>query len=51
MISLYIDDLLLFTRKLSVIDNVKQLLKRYFKIKNLDESNIILNIQIKQERD
>ena len=51
MISLYIDNLLLFARKLSAIDNIKQLLKRHFKIKNLDESNIILNIQIKQERD
>ena len=51
MISLYINNLLLFARKLSAIDNIKQLLKRHFKIKNLDESNIILNIQIKQERD
>ena len=51
MISLYIDDLLLFTRKLSTIDNVKQLLKRHFKMKNLDKSNIILSIQIKWERD
>ena len=44
IISLYINNLLLFTRKLSAIDNIKQLLKRYFKIKNLDKSNIILSI-------
>ena len=44
MISLYIDNLLLFTRKLSAIDDVKQLLKKHFKIKNLDESNMILSI-------
>ena len=47
IISLYIDNLLLFTRKLSTIDNIKQLLKRHFKMKNLDKSNIILSIQIK----
>ena len=51
MNSLYIDDLLLFTRKLSAIDDVKWLLKRHFKIKDLDKFNIILNIQIKWERD
>ena len=51
MIFLYIDDLLLFVRKLSAIDDIKWLLKRHFKMKNLDESNIILNIQIKWERD
>ena len=44
MIFLYINNLLLFTRKLSAIDDVKQLLKRYFKIKNLDKSDIILSI-------
>ena len=47
MISLYIDNLLLFTRKLSAIDNIKQLLKKHFKIKNLDKFNMILSIQIK----
>ena len=51
MIFLYIDDLFLFIRKLSAIDNIKWLLKRHFKIKNLDESDMILSIQIKWERD
>ena len=51
IISLYINNLLLFTRKLSAIDNIKQLLKRHFKIKNLDKFNTILDIQIKWERD
>ena len=51
IISLYVDDLLLFTRKLSAIDDVKQLLKRHFKMKNLDEPDMILSIQIKWERD
>ena len=51
IISLYINNLLLFTRKLSVIDNVKQLLKKHFKMKDLDKSDIILSIQIKWERD
>ena len=51
IIFLYIDDLLLFARKLSAIDNVKWLLKRHFKIKNLDKFNMILSIQIKWERD
>ena len=44
MISLYINDLLLFARKLSAIDNVKQLLKRHFKMKDLDKSDMILDI-------
>ena len=47
MIFLYINNLLLFTRKLSTIDDIKQLLKRHFKMKNLDNSNIILSIEIK----
>ena len=47
IISLYINNLLLFTRKLSAIDDVKQLLKRHFKMKNLDKSDMILSIQIK----
>ena len=51
MIFLYINNLLLFTRKLSAIDDVKWLLKRHFKIKDLDKSNMILSIQIKWERD
>ena len=51
MIFLYVDNLLLFVRKLSTIDNVKQLLKRHFKMKDLDESDMILSIQIKWERD
>ena len=51
IISLYVNNLFLFTRKLSAIDNIKQLLKKHFKIKNLDKSNMILSIQIKQERD
>ena len=44
IIFLYVNNLLLFTRKLSAIDNIKQLLKRYFKMKNLDKSDIILSI-------
>ena len=51
MISLYINNLLLFARKLSAIDNTKWLLKRHFKMKDLDEPDMILGIQIKQERD
>ena len=47
MIFLYVDNLLLFVRKLSAIDDVKWLLKRHFKMKNLDESDMILGIQIK----
>ena len=51
IISLYIDNLLLFARRLSAIDDVKWLLKRHFKIKNLDKPDTILSIQIKWERD
>ena len=44
IIFLYVDNLLLFTRKLSAIDDVKQLLKKHFKMKDLDKSDIILSI-------
>ena len=44
LISLYVNNLLLFVKNLSIIDNVKQLLKKHFKIKNLDKFNIILDI-------
>ena len=44
IISLYINNLLLFARKLSAIDNIKWLLKKHFKMKNLDKSDTILSI-------
>ena len=50
IISLYVDDLLLFVKKVKAIENVKWQLKNHFRMKDLDELNIILSIQIKWEK-
>ena len=50
IISLYVDNLLLFTKKVKAIENVKWQLKNHFRMKDLDESDIILSIQIKWEK-
>ena len=47
IILLYVNDLLLFTKRMSAIDNIKQQLKKHFKMKDLGESDTILSIQIK----
>ena len=48
IISLYVDDLLLFTKRMSAIEDVKQQLKKHFKMKDLGEPDTILGIQIKR---
>lgn len=46
IITLYVDDLLLFVKKLRVILSVKKKLNKIYKMKNLSEANVCLSIQI-----
>ena len=46
IIALYVDDLLIFAKKLRAVLNIKKEFKKVYKIKNLSEANICLGIQI-----
>lgn len=46
----YVDDLLLLGHKLADVEELKALLKRQFKIKDLGEARSILNMQITRDR-
>ena len=46
IICLYVDDLLIFGFNMSVIDEAKNILRSYFDMKDLRETNFILGIKI-----
>jgi hypothetical protein len=46
---LYVDDILIFGTSLDVIKGVKEFLSNNFKMKDLGEANIILNINLLTE--
>ena len=48
IIALYIDDLLIFAKKLRALLNIKKELKKVYKMKNLSEADVCLGIQIQQ---
>jgi hypothetical protein len=51
MLCLYVDDILIFGSNLNVIEEVKNLLSSYFKMKDLGEADVILNIKLVREGD
>ena len=50
IIALYIDDLLIFAKKLRALLNIKKKLKKIHKMKNLSETDVCLDIQIQQNQ-
>jgi hypothetical protein len=46
---LYVDDILIFGTSLDVIKEVKDFLSNNFKMKDLREADVILNIKLKRE--
>jgi hypothetical protein len=51
ILCLYVDDILIFGSSLSVIEEVKKFLSNNFKMKDLGEADIILNIKFLREGD
>ena len=46
IIALYVDNLLIFVKKLRAVLNIKKKLKNIYKMKNLRETDVCLSIQI-----
>jgi hypothetical protein len=46
MLCLYVDDILIFSTKIEVINDVKSFLSKSFDMKDLGESDVILNIKL-----
>ena len=46
IIALYVNDLLIFAKKLRAVLNIKKKLKNVYKMKDLSETNVCLGIQI-----
>jgi hypothetical protein len=44
--ALYVDDILIFRNNVEVIKEVKEFLSNNFKIKDLGEADVILNIKL-----
>jgi hypothetical protein len=51
ILCLYVDDILIFGSSLKVIEKVKKFLSSNFKIKDLGEADVILNIKLLKEGD
>ena len=51
MLCLYVDDILIFGSNLNVIEEVKKLLASNFDMKDLGETDVILNIKLIREGD
>jgi hypothetical protein len=51
ILCLYVDDILIFGSSLKVIEEVKEFLTNNFKMKDLGEANVILNIKLLREDD
>ena len=51
IISLYIDDMLIFSSNMHVINETKNMLKSLFDMKDLSEANFILGMKITKTRD
>jgi hypothetical protein len=49
ILCLYVDDILIFGTSLDVIKEVKDFLSNNFKMKDLREADVILNIKLKRE--
>ena len=50
IITLYVDDLLIFVKELRAVLNIKKELKNIYEIKNLREADVCLSIQIQQNQ-
>ena len=46
IIALYVNNLLIFVKKLRAVLNIKKELKKFYNIKNLSKANVCLGIQI-----
>jgi hypothetical protein len=46
MLCLYVDDILIFSTKIEVINDVKSFLSKSFDMKDLGEIDVILNIKL-----
>ena len=51
ILCLYVDDILIFGSSLKVIEEVKDFLSNNFEMKDLGESDVILNIKLLREGD
>jgi hypothetical protein len=49
ILCLYVDDILIFGTRLNVIKKVKEFLYQNFKMKDLGEADVILNIKLVRE--
>jgi len=50
ILCLYVDDILIFGTSLNVIKEVKDFLSQSFKLKDLGEADVILNIKLVKEK-
>jgi hypothetical protein len=51
ILCLYVDDILIFGTNLNVIKEVKEFLSQNFEMKDLGETDVILNIKLEREGD
>ena len=51
IICLYVDDMLTFGTNVHVVNKTKKLLSCHFKMKDMDEANVILWIKIRKTND
>jgi hypothetical protein len=51
ILCLYVDDILIFGTNLNVIKEVKEFLSQNFEMKDLGETDVILNIKLVREGD
>ena len=49
ILCLYVDDILIFGNNINVIEEVKDFLSSNFKMKDLGEANVILNVKLLRE--